>query len=196
MKVAGCWIVGLALAFAGSAVVAPRGTHSVTFKGSATCSISGSITATPPLTTNRAAHTLSLHASLSHCTGNTSENGVTITGGVLTAKGMATGSCTSLTAGTQSGTVSWTAGGAGAALTKQSFSNASVSASSNTGIITVKLPGSGGTSKATGSFAGSKSTLTAVVDQTESMLTSECLGSGVSKLTFTGKNGKSSITVG
>ncbi len=166
----------------------------VKFTGSITCAVTGSLTASPPITLSSASHTLTLTATLKTCKGSTSKSGVTITGGHLKATATATASCLALSGGAPSGTVTWTANSPGAASTKQSFSTASISVSNS--IITVKLPGSGGKATATGSFAGSKSSATAVVDQTESSLVGACTGAGVSKLTFTGKNGKSSITIG
>ena len=179
-----------------SAGATTKTTPRVRFTGTITCAVKGSLTATPAITLSSTSHTLKLHATLSACTGSTSEKGVTIAGGTLNATATATASCTSLSGGAPSGSITWKANLPGASSTKQSFSNAAINVNSSTGVITVALPGSGGTAKATGSFAGSTSAATAIVDQTESTLAGECLGSGVSKLTFTGKNGKSTITVG
>jgi hypothetical protein len=158
--------------------------------------VTGSLAATPPITLTSASHAVTLHATLKSCTGNTSQSGVTITGGSLTATATATFSCTSITSGIGSpkGGIFWHANLPGAASTKQGFSNAGASVTN--GIIKVTLPGSGGTATATGSFAGSSSTALVVVDQTESTLVGECLAAGVSKLTFTGRHGRSAITVG
>ena len=167
----------------------------IKFTGTISCTVKGSLTAVPPITTSSASHTFTLAATLSGCSGSTSQGGVTITGASLKATASATASCTSLTGIAPAGNIYWKANLPGAAATKISFSNAGDSISS-TGIITVTLPGSGGTSTASGSFAGTTSTATAVLDQTESSLISACFGTGVSKLTFTGKHGTSKITVG
>jgi hypothetical protein len=167
----------------------------VTFTGSITCAVTGSLAATPPITLSSVSHVVALHATLKSCTGNTSEKGVTITSGTLSASATATLSCTSITGGIGSpkGSIVWHANLPGATSTKQGFSNAAGSVTN--GVITVTLPGSGGTATATGSFAGSTSSVTVVVDQTESTLAGECLGTGVSKLTFTGRHGHSTMTV-
>jgi hypothetical protein len=179
-----------------SAGAATTATTKVTFTGTITCKVKGSLTASPPITLSSASHTLKLHATLSGCKGSTKEKGVTITGGTLNATATATASCTSLSGGAPAGTITWKAKTPGATATKQAFSSAAIGVNSSSGVITVSLPGSSGTATSTGSFAGSTSKATAVVDQTESSLAGECLGSGVSKLTFTGTNGASSITVG
>lgn len=169
----------------------------VTFTGSISCTVTGSLTAVPPITLSSVSHTVTLKATLKACTGSTSENGVTITGGHLKATATATFSCTSISSGigAPTGTISWVAALPGATATRQSFSNAAGSISS-TGVISVTLPGSGGTATATGSFAGSTSTAKVIADQTKNTLISDCLGAGVSQLTFTGKHGRSKITVG
>ena len=190
----GITVPTLALGILATSASSAVASATVTFTGSISCAMKGSLTAKPPITFSNTTHSLTWHASLSGCTGNTTEHGVTITGGTLSASSKATASCTSLGLGSPRGTITWKANLPGAAPTTQSFSNASVS--TNGGIIVVTLPGSGGTAKATGSFAGSSSKATAVIDQTENAVIAQCHQSGVSKLTFTGKNGPSSITVG
>ena len=65
------------------------------------------------------------------------------------------------------------------------------------GYIEITLPNSGGTSVTTGSFAGNSSGLCRQSDQTESNLIASCESTkGLSKITFTGKGGASTLTVG
>jgi hypothetical protein len=163
---------GLLAESTSSAGAAPA--SAVTFKGTATCSFSGTLTSNPGIKLTTGTYKLTFSGSLSHCSGNTSQGGVTITGGTLSTSATATGSCTSLSLGSPAGTITWKANLPGAAPTKLSFSNASVKSGTP---ITVSLPGSGGTSKATGSFAGTKSRATAIVAQSQSTLTSECKAS-------------------
>jgi hypothetical protein len=168
----------------------------ITFTGHVTCDISGTVTANPPISFTSQTSALTLKATLSECVGNTVEKKVAITGGTLAATSSITGSCTSLNSWTKPvGTITWKAvGKPGAAATKQTFTSASTSVNSSTGVISVALPGSG-TATSTGSFAGKTSKASIIVDQTESSLAGACL-TGVSKLTFSGTNGTSTINVG
>jgi hypothetical protein len=168
----------------------------VKFTGSVACTVKGKVTASPPITFSTQTSKISLTATLSKCSGSTKEKGVTISGGTLTAATSITGSCTSLNNfSNPKGSIKWKATGVGAAKTTVGFSNGGASINSSTGVITLNLPGSGGTSTAAGSFAGSTSKATVVLDQTEDTLAGDCF-SGVSTLTFSGTNGKSTLSVG
>jgi hypothetical protein len=166
----------------------------VKFTGSVTCSVKGKITANPPVTLSTASSKVTLTATLSKCTGSTKEKKVTISGGTLAASTTVDASCTTLTNGVNpKGTIKWKATTPGASPTTISFSSGSGAV--NNGVITVSLPGSG-TATAKGSFAGTTSKATIVLDQTEDTLAGDCLVGGVSTLTFSGTNGKSTISVG
>ncbi len=173
--------VGLLAISATTASAAP--TTAVTFKGYAKCGFSGTLTSTPGITNTSAPLTIKLTGTLTTCTGNISQGGVKITGGRAAGVVHATASCTSLNSIAPSMTITWTANSPGATPTKLGFSNASVADGAP---ITVTLPGSGGTSKATGSFAGTKSTALLVVQQSAGTVSSQCATSkGVSSLNLT-----------
>lgn len=162
-------------------------TKPVVFTGKVTCAMSGAITAKPGLTDGGGkSAVLTLTAKLAKCTGSTKKSGVTITGAKVTATSkIPNNQCTSLIEGLPklSGTITYSAKGGSAKATKFSFSNGTVAASSP---ITVDYPGSGGTATATGSFAGSKGSATAVIKQSLDTLLGECgTSSGASALTLT-----------
>lgn len=185
-------------AAAGSAAFAAAPNTPVKFTGSITCTTKGSITINPPIDDSTQTSKVTFTGKLSACSGNTSEKGVTISGGSFRDVQTITGSCSTLTSGLPSGTLKVTYSASGGTVTpsKVAFSGVGVTATSST--VSFVIPNSGGTTTTTGSFAnsssGSKASVT--LDQSPSTLLGECTTTGVSKLTFTGKLGKSSITVG
>ena len=169
--------------------VAPH-VRTVTFSGKMTCTLNGAITAKPALTSKGGKPAvLTLSGSITKCTGSTKKSGVTITGGTVKATSkVANNSCTGLISKLPalSGTVSYTSKGGKATPTSVRYSAGSVTSTSP---ITVKYPGSGATSKSTGSFAGTKGSATAVVKQSVAALLSECGSSkGASALDLTSKS--------
>jgi hypothetical protein len=150
----------------------------VTFTGKVTCSITGSITATPPLLlTTPQTTTIKLTASAKKCTGSTTQGGVTLTSGAVSGKVTADNvDCESLLSGVPNpaGKITWKGTGGTVAPTTFVLSNGSASFGASSTTITF-------TSTQKGSFKGSGKS-SAKVDKTEDQLISECEGSGIAKL--------------
>jgi len=178
------------------------------FTGSVSSTIVGSVKIVPALTLTPSTTTLklTLAATLSGLTGNVKEknNGgtTTLTGGSY--KSVITlpigTSCTTLLNGIPAGAgkLTWTSTTKGTGLPA---ANSTITfgggALPNTAPITATLGGPGTTTK--GSFAkptGSASNATLIIDQDLGTLVTKCGGAGVAKLTFTGTNGASNLTVG
>ena len=178
------------------------------FHGSVSGTLSGSVHVDPPLTLSPSSGPVkvTIKGTVGGLTGNTSEANkggqTTITGGAFkSVVTLPTGtSCLSLLNGLPAGggRVKWTSTTTGtglpAATSTISFGSGSLAGSSP---ITAVLGGPGTTTK--GSFAmptGGNTTATVVLDQSLNSLVMKCEGAGVSRLTFTGKHGASSMTVG
>jgi len=156
------------LAVASSASAAPAKVHTHKFTGSISCSLTGTITAKPGLLLSTARTVkITVRTTLTGCTGNTTEDGATITGGSGSATITGSYSCTSLTtsAPDPSGEVMWTTTGNNASPTKFT---------TNTGTFTMGPPVmiSYDTTQ-TESFTGTGS-LSAKVHQHFSTLASRC----------------------
>ena len=177
-------LVGVPFAALGTGAASAASHSTVTFKGSITCGFSGTLTANPGIKLSSAKTTITLKLSLVSCKGTTKSGGVTITGGTVTASKSITASCTSLGSFTPPVLpVVWKSTGGSATKSSVTFSSASAAIGTP---IKVTLPGSGGTGKVTGSFAGSKAKGTAVVKQSTSQLLSACSSSsGVKTLNLT-----------
>ena len=195
-------VMGLVGASAAAGASVPRTAGApVVFTGSITCSVTGHMLSNPPLTMASQTTTLTLTASLTGCSGSTTEKKVTIIHGSLNATTTLTASCMSLQTSkglNPTGTIHWATKNGTASPTKLSFSSATSSVSTGTGAITVSLPGTG-TAVTTGSFAGKTSKATIVFDQTWSSLAGQCLfpiGGGVNLLSFTGVLGPSAASIG
>jgi len=175
--------LGTVVATGTAANASVRPHSSVTFTGSISCALSGSIKAKPPLTNTASTSTIaiSLNGKLSKCTGNTTQGGLTIASGAV--KSTATlpkgTTCTGLLTDTPNpaGTIKWKATTKGS-ITATAFSLSDGSVTS-TSPITLTY-----TSTQTGSFAGTGGT-TAVIKQSIGTLLTECGGKGVSSLTLT-----------
>jgi hypothetical protein len=178
------------------------------FKGSVSATITGAIKVTPALTLSPSAGpvTVRITAALTGLTGTTSQanNGgsTSLTGGAFRSLvTLPAGTrCLSLLGGIPSGaaTLKWasstTGTGLPAATSVISFGSGSLATTSP---ITATLGGPGTTTK--GSFAkptGGNSSATVVLNQTLNSLVVKCEGAGVSRLTFTGAKGTSTLTVG
>jgi hypothetical protein len=182
-------VAGTSAAAGASATSHPRTTKPVTFTGSISCALSGSITASPAFTLSGSKPaTLTLHGTLSKCTGKVSQKGVKITGGKVTGKSSVPhNSCSSLVSGAPklSGTITYIAKGGKVTATKFSFSGGGVG-TNKAGNPTVSYPGKGETSKETGSFAGKTGKAFAVISGSVSTLLAACESpAGLSKLTLT-----------
>jgi hypothetical protein len=151
----------------------------VTFTGSISCNLVGTITATPPVSNTAQNVKFTLQGRASSCKGKTSERGVKITGGKITGTAKTTGeTCSTVLSSPPkfAGSIVWTTTGGKATPTAYKLSAGAVTSESP---LTVKY-----TAKQTGSFAG-KGSLTAVIKQSSSSLLSECEGTGVKTLTLT-----------
>jgi hypothetical protein len=150
----------------------------VKFTGSVSCSITGSIKASPPLLlTTPQTTTITLTASAKKCTGNTTQGGVTLKTGAISGKVTAKNvDCESLLNGVPNptGKISWKGTGGTIQPTTFVLSNGSASFGASSTTITF-------TSTQKGSFKGSGAA-SATVNQTEDQLISECEGSGIAKL--------------
>lgn len=152
----------------------------VTFKGSVTCSITGSITASPPLLLSTPQKTtITLTATATKCKGAKGvlkQDGVTLKSGKASGKVVAPKEdCESLVGGVPNpvGTITWAGTGGTIAPTKFTLSDGSAKFGSSSTTITF-------TSTQKGSFAGSGAS-SATVKKTESQLISECK-TGIAKL--------------
>jgi hypothetical protein len=195
-------VLGLVGASATAGASVPRTTPTpVAFTGSITCTVTGRLLSNPPLTMVSQKTILTLNATLTGCTGNTTEKRVTITRGVLNASTTLTASCMSLQTSkglAPSGTIHWGSKNGLVTPTKLSFSSGTSSISTGNGAITVSLPGTG-KAVTTGSFPGTTSKATIVFDQSWSSLAGQCLfpiGGGVSLLSFSGVLGPSAASIG
>jgi hypothetical protein len=160
-----------------TANAAVRPHKAVTFTGKVSCSVTGSISASPPLTFTAHTTTISIAGKATKCTGSTKQGGVTLKSGAISGKVVAKNtSCTSLESGVPSpkGTIKWTGTGGTVAPTAFTLSDGAATFGSSTTTITF-------TSTQTGSFKG-KGASSSTIDKTESQLISECEGSGISKL--------------
>jgi hypothetical protein len=186
------------------------------FKGSATGTISGTVTFTPAITLAtpyNGPEKIVTSGTLTGLSGNTTEsnNGgsTTISGGTFHSTVNFTASnfdCTALASNpslpTAAGTAKWTSTVTGTGLPAANsiitFGSEMVSINSSTGVITATLGGTGTTTK--GSFAkptGANSNATLVLDQTENQLLARCSSAtGLKSLSFKGVHGPSSFTAG
>lgn len=176
--------LGTVVASGAAASASVRPHASVTFTGSISCALSGTIKAKPALTNTASTSTIAitLGGTLSKCTGKTTQGGLTIASG--TVKSTATlpkgTTCTGLLTDTPNpaGTITWKATKKGGKITATDFTLSAGSVTS-TSPITLTF-----TSTQTGSFAGTGGT-TAVIKQSIGTLLTECGGKGVSSLTLT-----------
>ena len=161
----------------------------VTFSGSITCSMSATLKFKPALKNGGTApETVTLAAALGGCSGDISQFGKTITKGVMTASGVATGNdcATYLTEGhllpALNGTTKWSP--LGIAPTTIHYSGESVAADFNTGAVSASLPDALGTATATaGSFVGPISPLSnAGVNADAGVLFRKCQTVGITSL--------------
>jgi hypothetical protein len=151
----------------------------VTFKGSISCALSGSVTAAPPVTNTAQTIKFTIKGTVSGCKGKTSQGGVKITGGTISGSvKTASETCTSVVGSPPefAGSIAWKATGGTAAPTAYKLSAGDATSTSP---LTITY-----TSTQTGSFAG-KGSLTAVVKQSVDTLLSECGSTGVKTLTLT-----------
>jgi hypothetical protein len=152
----------------------------VTFTGSVSCDITGSISASPPLLLDTPkTTTITLKATAATCTGDTTQSGVTLTKGAVSGKVKAKKlDCEALLSGVPSpkGTIKWSGKGGTIAPSDVTLSNGSAAFGASSTTITF-------TSTQTGSFAGSGS-VSGTVNQTETQLIDECDGAGIKKLTI------------
>jgi hypothetical protein len=159
------------LAVASSAGASPASTHK--FTGTITCSLTGKITANPGLTIATPTSTkISVKATLSGCTGSTTEDGITISGGTANATVTTTTDCEALLEEglpNVSGEVKWTATGGSASTTKFTLSDGTLTEGSPDSV-------SYSSTQTGGSFSGASSTGTfnANVKQSTTTLESEC----------------------
>ncbi len=149
-----------------AASAAARPDSTITFTGKISCSITGVIHSTPGLKWSEAQTVkFTLSASLTKCTGHTSQGGATITRG--SAHGAVTGSysCQSLLSSfpKPSGKITWTTTG-----NKATPTGFKVTSGSASGFPTVTL-----TLSQTGSFAGTGN-VTGKIKQSESQLLAAC----------------------
>jgi hypothetical protein len=173
--------IGTVVATGSAANAAVRPLTAVTFTGSVTCSITGSITATPPLLLSTPqTTTIALTATATKCKGAKGvlkQDGVSLKSGKIAGKVVAQKEdCESLVSGVPNpvGTIKWKGKGGTITPTKFTLSDGSATFGSSSTTITF-------TSAQTGSFAGSGAA-SATVDQTESQLIKQCEGSGVATL--------------
>ncbi len=201
MKIRTIALAAAALAFP-AGLVASSGASAaplakVTFTGSIKAVASGSVTISPPLTNSPSSGplTFTTTATLTKPTGDTKQGGVTITKAKYSSVGTepAGTTCDSLESNPVPegmGTVKYTTTGGSAAPSTLKFKSGSLT---NTNPITVSLT----KGVTTGSFATpGKSKATLVIDQTIGTLLTECGSTGVSSLSFTGVNGKSTFVIG
>jgi hypothetical protein len=169
--------IATVVASGATANAAVRPDKAVTFTGKVTCAVTGSISASPPLTFTAHTTTISLAGKATKCTGSTKQGGVTLKSGVISGKVVAKNtSCASLESGVPNpvGTVKWT--GTGGTVTPTAFTLTKGSATFGSSTTTITF-----SSKQTGSFAG-KGSSSGTIDKSESQLIDECNGSGISKL--------------
>jgi hypothetical protein len=169
--------LGMVVASGSVANAAVAHKTAVTFTGSVSCAITGSISASPPLVIAPAASTtITLKATAKDCTGDTTQSGVTLTKGMVSGKVTADIDCESLLSGVPSpvGTINWTGTKGKIAPSDITLSNGSASFGATTTTITFD-------SSQTGSFAGSGS-VSGTVKKTETQLVDECDGNGIKKL--------------
>lgn len=187
----GAALVAAPMVALGTATAGASAPHATTFKGYAKCTFYGTLTSTPGLTFTAKAVTATVKLTLTGCTGNISSGGVKITGATASATVHApSASCSSLGKFSPTIKLTWKTNTGSATPTSLYFSSASATLGTP---IKVTFPKAGGTSKATGSFAGTKSKATAVVQQSANTLLTEC---GTSKgVTSLGLTKASTITV-
>jgi hypothetical protein len=209
MKLRNMALAAAALALPAAAVVAGGGpsgaaTTPVTFAGTLTGDLSGSITITPGITLTASTGTIKF---TTHFTDSAlvaskglTQKGVTVTAakGSSTVTAPAGTSCTTLeTTGLPSGviTTTYTATGGTAKATKFKAGSTTVALGPP---ITATLGGTGTTT--TGSFNnsdGAASTAKLILNQTETQLLDACEATGgLTKIAFTGTKGKSTFTFG
>jgi hypothetical protein len=165
----------------------------VTFVGSISCSVTGTMKFSPALVNGGSAtETVTVTAALSGCSGNVTQFSKTITKGTMKVSGVGTGNdCASyLTEGkvlpALNGSVKWSPNGIVA--TTVHYSGASIAADFNADAVSVALPDALGTATATaGSFAGPISPLSAAATATADVVFKKCqTRTGVSSLVFSG----------
>lgn len=186
----------LALVFGGMATgigagVAQAAAPPVNATGTANCSVTGKIKASPALAIpgTGAPSVLTTKVTITGCTG---------TSGVLSGKGtftsnVPTDNCTALATTnplSASGTIKWK----GAVKLNPSTVTFSNSSSTVADPITTNSPGAG-TSTITGSFSGQQAIAQYVLDTHVADLTAACLGKGIKKLAFTGAQGASTFNI-
>lgn len=212
MKLRSMMLAGAALALPAGFVIAgsvPSGaaTTPVTFAGTLSGNLSGSITITPGLTLSPSTTTVKFttHFTDSNLVASKglTQKGVTITGAkgssVVTAP--AGTSCVTLqSSGLPSGTITTKYTSTGVTTAAATHFKPGMTTVSTGPPITATLGGTGTTT--TGSFrngaAGSSaSTAKLILDQTQAQLAASCQSStGLTKISFTGKNGASTFTFG
>ena len=178
-------VVGMGAGVAGAAKPVVSAT------GTANCSATGKIKASPALAIpgSNAPATLTTKVTISGCTG---------TSGVVSGKGtftsqVPTNNCTALQTTDPlpaTGTIKWK----GAAKYSPSAITFSDSSSTTSDPITSTAPGSG-TSTITGSFANEHALSKEVLDQGVAELLAGCTGKGIKKLSFTGVHGASTFKI-
>ncbi len=156
-------------------------TPSVKFKGAISCSLTGSVKISPPLTATATKVKITIAGKLTHCKGKTMQKKVKIKFGHFMGVSRADASCSDLLTGLPklAGKVTWTTKGGHAKPTNFVYTNGSLTSQSP---VTFGYPGTGGSGKATGSFAGT-STLQVVIKQTGTSILGACAGNGVKALT-------------
>jgi hypothetical protein len=172
----------------------------VSLTGSISCVETGSLGFSPPLTTNGTGKpdSITYSGSLSSCTGNTTQQGITITGGTITgSETLTTDSCSDVASGrsmqVMTARIDWTATGgtvkhSGVRTPKGTFQTGS------NGNLTLDLPGPEKSSTTSYSLMGDIYTSNLLIDQSVSNLLSSCGGSGISSMTFNGTNGNTMAT--
>ena len=168
--------VGAVALTATGASAAPK---PVTFKGSISCALAGTVTATPPVTNTAQTVKFTIKGTVSGCKGKTSQGGAKITGGTISGSAKTTNETCSAVVGSPpefAGSVAWKTTGGTATPTAYKLSGGSATSTSP---LTITY-----TSTQTGSFAG-KGSLTAVVKPSISTLLGECGSTGVKSLTLT-----------
>jgi len=173
----------------------------VKFSGSISCTATGSVGFSPALTIagDGGNALMTVSTTLSGCSGDLTQSGVTITGGTISGQShLGSDACDNLTTSriaTQSGTIQWTTTGGSATAT--SFTIYKGEFHETTGeVLELLLPPSDGTMSMGGSFSASRIAIEPVMDDNESTLQTTCGSSGgLGSESFTGVNGVSSLQI-
>jgi hypothetical protein len=162
--------LGTLVASGAAAGASTRTTAPVTFTGSVTCSISGAITAKPPLTLDTPqTTTISLKGTATKCRGKITQGGVKLVSGKISGQiDVQNEDCFALTSGVPNpvGTITWR--GKGGRVTPTSFTLSNGAGTFGTKKTTIRF-----SSAQTGSFAGTGKAK-ATVKKNETQLINEC----------------------